>query len=114
MTNLIKNNPTIQSRKWQAHLAAQAKSGLSRAEYCRRQRISYHAFTYWWKRLSKPSVNDITLVPVTLRRPDPVHVGTHDGVADLVLILPGKISIGVGENFSMTALNRLLTLLENR
>ena len=113
MTSQIKNNPTVQSRKWQAHLAAQAKSGLSRAEYCRRQRISYHAFTYWRKRLSRPSGNDITLVPITLR-PDPVHVGAHDGVADLMLILPGKISIGVGENFSMTALNRLLTLLENR
>src|SRR3989339_16603 len=103
MTNQIKYNPTVQSRKWQAHLAAQAKSGLSRAEYCRRQQISYHAFTYWRKRLSKPSGNDITLVPITLR-PAPVHIGAHVGVTDLMLILPGKISIGIGENFSMTAL----------
>jgi hypothetical protein len=65
------------------------------------------------KRLSKPSGNDITLVPITLR-PAPVHIGAHVGVTDLMLILPGKISIGIGENFSMTALNRLLTLLENR
>jgi transposase-like protein len=93
MTNQIKNNPIVQSRKWQAHLAAQAKSGLSRAEYCRRQQISYHAFTYWRKRLSMPSGNDITLVPITLR-PDPVHVGAHDGVrsgsANLYKPLSGK------------------------
>ncbi|MFV0437527.1 MAG: IS66 family insertion sequence element accessory protein TnpA, partial [Desulfopila sp.] len=31
------------SRKWQAHVKALAQSGLSRAEYCRRHSLSYHA-----------------------------------------------------------------------
>lgn len=114
MTNQIsKQNQTSRSKKWQAHLAAQAKSGLSRTQYCRRQQISYHAFTYWRNKLSKPSGNEITLVPVTLR-PEQVHVGIHGGAADLTIILPGKISIAVGQNFSVATLNRLLTLLESR
>jgi len=54
-------------KKWQAHLAAQAKSGLSRSEYCRRQQISYHAFVYWRKRLSKTVGDNVALVPITLQ-----------------------------------------------
>jgi len=106
-------NQTSQNRKWQAHLAAQARSGLSRTQYCRRQQISYHAFTYWRNKLSKPSGNEITLVPITLR-PEPVHADMDGGAADLTIILPGKISIAIGQNFSVATLNRLLSLLESR
>jgi hypothetical protein len=114
MTNQIsKQNQTSQSRKWQAHLAAQAKSGLSRTQYCRRQQISYHAFTYWRNKLSKSSGNEVTLVPITLRS-EPVHANMHGGAADLMIVLPGKLSIAVGQNFSVATLNRLLTLLESR
>ena len=31
---------------WQRHVRAQQESGLSRAEYCRQQNLSYHALTY--------------------------------------------------------------------
>jgi DNA-binding transcriptional regulator YiaG len=114
MKNQIsKQNQTSQSRKWQAHLAAQEKSGLSRTQYCRRQQISYHTFTYWRNKLSKPNGNEVTLVPITLR-PKPVHTDMHGGAADLTIVLPGKISIAVGQNFSAATLNKLLTLLESR
>ena len=101
------------SKKWQAHLAAQAKSGLSRSEYCRRQQISYHAFAYWRKRLSKTAGNTVALVPITLQTCPERGVG-HSDAAGLTLVLPGKISIAVGDNFSGTTLNRLLNVLEAR
>ena len=101
------------SKKWQAHLAAQAKSGLSRAEYCRRQQISYHAFVYWRKRLSKTAGNIVALVPITLQA-DPERGVSHGSAAGLTIVLPGKISIAVSDNFSSTTLNRLLNVLEAR
>jgi hypothetical protein len=108
-----KPSQTSENKKWQAHLAAQAKSGLSRSEYCRRQQISYHAFTYWRKKLCKSAGNDFTLVPITVQAM-PGRVVEYGGNADLTLVLPGDISIAVGDNFSRATLNRLLDLLTAR
>ncbi len=104
---------TGDSKKWQAHLAAQAKSGLSRSEYCRRQQISYHAFTYWRKKLHKTAGNNVALVPITLQT-EPCRGAGYGSAADLTLVLPGNMSITVGDNFSGATLNRLLNLLEAR
>ena len=49
--------------EWENHLKSWRRSSLSKAEYCRRKHISYHAFNYWKKRLEKPKVpSPITLV----------------------------------------------------
>ncbi len=55
-------------RYWQAHVTTLQKSGLSRAEYCRRHELSYHALTYWQKKLSRHSRTGTTLVPVALEQ----------------------------------------------
>jgi hypothetical protein len=108
-----KQNQTGATKKWQAHLAAQAKSELSRPEYCRRQEISCHAFYYWRKKLSQTGGNNVALVPITMQ-PEPSWVIGNGGAADLTLVLPGNISIAVGDNFSGTTLNRLLNVLAAR
>ena len=114
MTNQSnKQSQTGGTKKWQAHLAAQAKSGLSRSEYCRRQEISYHAFGYWRRKLGKTGGNNVALVPITIQAM-PARFVDYDGAADLTLVLPGNISIAVGDNFSGTTLNRLLNLLAAR
>ena len=49
--------------EWENHIRAWEKSGFSKAKYCRRKHISYHAFNYWKKRLEKPKPpSPITLV----------------------------------------------------
>ncbi|MFH0784653.1 MAG: hypothetical protein V2B20_22230 [Pseudomonadota bacterium] len=102
-----------ETKKWQAHFAAQAKSGLSRSEYCRRQQVSYHAFGYWRKKLRKMDGNAVTLVPIAIQADSGRIVG-YGGAADLTLVLPGNMSITVGDSFSETTLNRLLNVLEAR
>lgn len=104
---------TGEIKKWQAHLAAQAKSGLNRSDYCRRQQISYHAFAYWRKKLNRTGGNNVALVPITLQA-EPCRGIGYGGAADLTLVLPGKVTIAVGDNFSGATLNRLLNLLESR
>jgi hypothetical protein len=108
-----RQSQTGETKKWQAHLAAQAKSGLSRPEYCRRQQISYHAFGYWRKKLRKTGKNNVALVPITIPA-EPCRGIGYGSAADLTLVLAGKIAIAVGDNFSGTTLNRLLNLLESR
>ncbi len=112
-TQSNKQKQTGEPKKWQAHFAAQARSGLSRSEYCRRQEISYHAFGYWRRKLSKTGFNSVALVPITIQ-PEPRRVINYGCAADLTLVLPGNMSIAVGDNFSGTTLNSLLNLLEAR
>ena len=114
MTKRIsEDNQAKRPRRWQAHVNALAKSELSRAEYYRQHNLSYHALTYWKRKLSRPSSNKTTLVPVTLPAAL-MRNGVQHNQAELQIILPGKLSVAVGNNFSPATLSRLLTVLENR
>lgn len=106
---------SLTQRQWQAHVQAFRRSGLSRAEYCRRQSISYHALTYWQRKLSRPGTDRSVpaLVPVPLAG----NIVTHSSQvsrAVLRVILPGRLSIEVGDGFSPATLSRLLATLEGR
>ena len=114
MTNRIsENNQARHQRRWQAHVNAAEKSGLSRAEYCRRYNLSYHTMTYWQRKLSRCNNRQATLVPVALSTALVRNSEQHNQ-AGLQIILPGKMSVVVGDNFSPATLSRLLTVLENR
>jgi len=103
-----------QQRRWQAHVNAAEKSGLSRAEYCRRNNLSYHAMAYWKRKLSRSnSGHQTTLVPIALPAAMMRNGGEHEQ-AELRILLPGRMSVSVGDNFSPATLLRLLTVLENR
>jgi len=110
MTKPISKDQAGNRRRWQAHLNAAEKSGLSRAEYCRRHGLSYHAMCYWHKRLSRKSSQQ-KFVPVKMAL---IRNEDRQDETGLRVILPGKLSVSVGNNFSPATLDRLLTVLENR
>ena len=110
---ISRENQAKHQRRWQAHVNALEKSGLNRTEYCKQHNLSYHTLTYWKQKLSRPSNNKTTLVPVTLPTALMRNGGQHNQ-AELQILLPGKISVSVGDNFSPVTLDRLLTVLENR
>jgi hypothetical protein len=105
----------LPQRQWPAHVQAFRRSGLSRAEYCRRQNISYHALTYWQRKLSRPGTGRSVpaLVPVPLAGNLVSHL-SQIGSGALRVILPGRLSIEVGDGFSSATLSRLLAILEGR
>ena len=102
-------------RHWKVHVGALKQSGLTRAEYCRQHKLSYHTLTYWQQKLSKSQVTskETTLVPVPFkaiinqRSVEPTQ-------AALKILLSDKIAVEVGENFSPATLIRLLAVLERR
>jgi hypothetical protein len=110
MTKQVKTHQAGNRRHWEAHLKAAAKSGLSRAEYCRRYNLSYHTMGYWHKRVSRESIRQ-KIVPVKMAL---VQTEDRRDEAGLKILLPGKMSVVVGDNFSPGTLDRLLTTLENR
>ena len=107
-----KTNQPHNRRCWHAHVEALEQSGLSRAEYCRQHKLSYHAMTYWCKRISRKKESQSNLVPV------PFHYLQNQQVQPirepLRLILSEKLSIEIGDNFSEHTLTKLLSVLEQR
>ena len=100
-------------RHWQAHVKALGKSGLNRTEYCRQHNLSYHAMAYWHRKLSSQNNNSTTLVPVSLPSNFPDRI-VKARQAELKIILPGEVTIAVGDSFMPTTLTRLLATLEKR
>ncbi len=100
-------------RHWQAHIKAQKQSGVSRAEYCRQHHLSYHAATYWDKKLCKPTSQETTLVPVTFA--SRVRINPAPAARSVLkVVLPNKIAVEIGDDFSPMTLTKLLVTLENR
>ena len=100
-------------RLWQAHITAQKESGLSRAEYCRHHQLSYHAATYWNRRLSQPATQETTLVPVAFS--PSIKINSAPATRSVLkVILPNKIAVEVDDSFSPTTLTKLLATLERR
>ncbi len=108
-----KNIQSRGQRHWQAHVTALKKSGLSCAEYCRQNQLSYHAATYWQRKLSRPINKETTLVPVAFT-PKTMKIPVSAVEATLKVILPDRIAIEVSDNFSQATLTRLLATLEKR
>jgi len=96
---------------WQAHVTAQQKSGLTRAEYCRRHGLSYHALTYWRTKLSGASRQQAQLVPVPVEKFLRGRSGSSSGVR---IVLDDRIAIEVTEQFSPEVLGQVLSMLEKR
>ena len=97
---------------WEAHIRAQQKSGLSRAEYCRRHDLSYHALTYRQRKISKPSNGKSQLVPVPMEKIR--RSGQPAATSGVKILLNDHIAIEVSEQFSPRALGQVLAVLENR
>jgi hypothetical protein len=110
------SNQHGQQRRWAAHVVALRNSGLSRAEYCRRQNLSYHALTYWCRKLSDQGRPATTLVPVSFKRePSAGDISSSQRRgSELAIMLPGDVTVAVGDHFSPATLHRLLAVLGYR
>ena len=96
---------------WQAHLNAWRKSGLSRAEYCRRNNISYHALRYWQKKRERLSSSEITFVPVPFTGAVQNDV-VRKRISGLKVEFGNRFKIDVSDDFSSATLTRLISALE--
>ena len=67
--------------------------------------------SYWFRKLSIPGNNGASIVPVIMP-PNVTQNLMPSSQANLKIILPRKISIEVGDNFSTATLTRLLVTLD--
>ncbi len=98
------------ARQWQAHVRALERSGLSRAEYCRRHNLSYHALRYWQLKLRQMGQAPVEIQLPTLQpvAGDPAQ-RKHSGVS---IRLDSGVRIELDEQFSSLVLGRVLQVLK--
>ena len=104
------NGKTIKNGQsfWKAHIKAQAKSGLSMAEYCRRVGISKGGFYYWKKKLATLGSEGPTVALVHVGK---IGMGKRDAFSFRLRLECGH-EIEIREDFSESALLRSLRVLE--
>ena len=99
---------------WQKHISQWSESGLTQAEYCRRNKISAAAF-HWWKgqlrKKSKAQKNPSTSMQfVEVHGVPPIHAGR--GETYEVVLSRGR-AIRVGSDFDSDILKRLIAAVES-
>jgi hypothetical protein len=93
--------------QFEEHIRRWRSSGLTQAEYCRRNGLKCSTFHYWRRRLGTTS-QAVTLVQVP--------VGFNGGASGtwgqgLTLILADRYKVEIGDNFNASTLARLVDTL---
>lgn len=103
--------PNTGVRFWQAQVRALGGSGLSRREYCRRHHLSYHALTYWVRKLRSASPK--ASLPVLVEVPVSLPLVQGAGPAFRLHLGQGRL-LEIEPDFDEAGLGRLLRVLEQR
>lgn len=88
---------------WHHHLRAWTSSGLSQAEYCRRNQLSWKCFGYWKRKADRPDPS-LRLVTVPVR---PVR----EPSTGLTLVIGERYRLEVGDGFNPETFEKLVRLL---
>ena len=99
--------------EWENHIKSWKRSGLSKAGYCRKKHISYHAFNYWKKRLEKPKPpSPITLVKLEQPKEDTPSLQKQKVISpSLIRFWVKDFCVEVENDFSQTVLTQLVQTL---
>jgi hypothetical protein len=99
--------PEDRRRQFEEHMRRWRSSGLTQAEYCRRNELKWSTFNYWRKRLAT-STAAVTLVQVPVGLNSDGSVSSGQG---LTLLLEGRYRVEIGDNFNPSTLARLVDTL---
>lgn len=94
---------------WQNHIEAWHTSGLSQAEYVRRNGLSIKSFAYYKRRLHSTPKPQQTLVPVTVDIDDARQVQTLE--SGISLTTPRGFTVALTSDFDAACLQRVLQVL---
>jgi hypothetical protein len=86
---------------WENHIQAWQQSGLSQAEYCRRNDLKNHRWWYWRKRISYPSDTDVTFVPLRFS-------SSEISPSGISVVTPNGYRIEINNGFDFSKLRQLI------
>jgi len=108
----MKRSRTKKNKKrgefWRRHIATWQRSGLSQAEYCRRNALPIKSFGYWKRKSDESSSGELKFFPLVVSTPP-----RSQESLSLLLTLQGKrFAIKIKEDFSPPLLKKLILSLE--
>jgi len=108
LTDQTEATPKGRRRQFEEHVRRWRSSGLTQAEYCRRNDLKWSTFNYWRKRLAT-SAAAVTLVqvPVGFNR----NGSGYQPCQELTLVLGDRYKVEIGDNFNPSTLARLVDTL---
>lgn len=97
---------------YQKHLANWKDTGLSQAEYCRRNGLIRHRFGYWKKKLFKEEGQvKFAVLPVSLSEQSTPFI--RDNISSpLRLMVDSRFSLEIPDQFSQDTLTKVLQILQ--
>lgn len=97
---------------YQKHLTNWKSTGLSQAEYCRRNGLVRHRFGYWKRKLFKDEGQvQFAVLPVSLSEQSVPFI--RDNVSSpLRLMVDARFSLEIPEQFSQDTLKKVLQVLQ--
>ena len=105
---------TSRAAYWQKHISQWSESGLTQAEYCRRNKLSAAAFNWWKRHLRKKSKtqkdSSTPMQFVEVHGVHPAHVGRSENYE---IALSRDRIIRVGRDFDSDVLKRLIAAVES-
>jgi hypothetical protein len=105
---------TSRAAYWQKHISQWSESGLTQAEYCRRNKISAAVFHWWKRQLRKKSKaqkdSSTSMQFVEVHGVPSAHAGCGETYE---IVLSRGRAIRVGCDFDSDVLKRLITAVES-
>jgi len=93
---------------WTEHIRKWQDSGLSKAEYCRQNQLTKHAFHYWFKKLQRVAQDQGSIVPLGL-----LVSNIAPSQPPLVLKMNQRFQIAIQGDFNPSVLQKLINTLES-
>ncbi len=97
-------SPNRKEQSWRKNIINWRKSGLSQAEYCRRNKLSAKSFTYWLGRIRK-NPEPVCFVPVSIK--------TETSGGPLSLIFGDDYRLEIRDGFNPVTLENTVRVLRS-
>jgi hypothetical protein len=107
LTDQTEATPKGRRRQFEEHVRRWRSSGLTQAEYCRRNDLKWSTFNYWRKRLATSAAVTLVQVPVGFNR----NGSGYHPCQELTLVLGDRYKVEIGDNFNPCTLARLVDTL---
>ncbi len=93
---------------WKGHIERWRESGKSQIDYCIKNNLSRHRFTYWKCKGNNKEVSPVRFIPVVAR---PYNKSIENKIEPIKVQVGGLFRIEVGEGFCGNTLTRLIKTL---
>ena len=93
---------------WKQHIDSWQETGLTQAEYCRRNNLKHHQLVYWKKRFLKTETG-VSFVPFKLE--DFFDIPAQSDCAALYLVINNQLKVEIRAGFDAQLLRQLIFTL---